>query len=153
MSEGAKKSTDLLNTAEFRDKRDEAMLRSHRAGNRRLRLIPEVRDHGDKLTESPDTGLEKEEEDGQPPVSPRPDASKAILILETSLPIMTEDEIGKVRSMLPHMEKKESSKPTGTPLFTVFYVGVIIGALLCLFAYRAYLHGYPTAETESKEAM
>ena len=44
--------TEELNTATFRERRDESMLRSHRAGNARLRMIPEVRDHGEKLTTS-----------------------------------------------------------------------------------------------------
>ena len=151
MSEGKpKKSTDLLNTAEFRDKHDEAMLRSHRAGNRRLRLIPEVRDHGDKLAEGSETVLDKTEDNASSPVPPPRDASKAIRIFEMTLPIMTKVDIEKVRSMLPPKEDKVSSNPSDPP-YTVFFIGLIIGALFSLFAYRAYSNGYPKKETESKE--
>jgi hypothetical protein len=48
----APSKTEELNTATFRERRDESMLRSHKAGNARLRMIPEVRDHGEKLAAS-----------------------------------------------------------------------------------------------------
>lgn len=147
MGDDGKKSTELLNTAEFRDKRDEAMLRSHRAGNRQLRLIPEVRDHGDRLEEPADDPVA---DDAQaPPRPPDRSASGAIDVLEASLPIMSEVDVERVRSMLPTKSPASPAPPAGPPLIGVFFAGVVIGALITLFAYRSQLRVFPTAGRES----
>lgn len=51
--EHERRSSPDLNTASFRERRDQSLLRSHRAGNSRLRMIPKMRDHGQRL-HSPD---------------------------------------------------------------------------------------------------
>ena len=133
MGEDPSNKTETLNTAEFRDKRDASMLRSHKLGNSMLRMIPEVRDHGDKLVEEIEGKIEEIEEEPvpSPPPPPRPNASHAIAMLRATASDMTEDELAQVRELIGANIPKVKSPPLVLVLFVGIVIGAIIGVLVC----------------------
>lgn len=104
------------------------MRRSQLAGNRRLRMIPDV-DHrgGDKLEDADVDDVP------EPPSQISPRSTAAFLeIIEASLPSMSVDELRELRRMISENEDsgKQAAARNGV-VWTMFaLLGAIVGSLL-----------------------
>ena len=120
-----------LDPASFRNGRDESIRRSALKANNHLRMIPEVRDNGDKLLRNIDA---------PPPTTPPPSpqanksisTSRLISELEKRINHLDAHDYDKIRALFPTTVVETPSVEEMDRLTTVslFALGAIVGTTL-----------------------
>tara|TARA_B110001450_G_scaffold249586_1_gene267157 strand:+ start:786 stop:1232 length:447 start_codon:yes stop_codon:yes gene_type:complete len=138
-----------LDPASFRNGRDESIRRSALKANNHLRMIPDVRDNGDKLLPNIDAPLPT-----TPPSSPRANkstsSSKLISELEERIDHMDAHDYDRIRALFPTTTVVEPPSVKGMDNFTavsLFAIGAIVGTALTFCSTR-YADVTQTSERE-----
>jgi hypothetical protein len=127
-----------LDPASFRNGRDESIRRSALKANNHLRMIPEVRDNGDKLLPNVDTPPPT-----TPPLSAPADksssTSKLISELEERIDRMDGHDYERMRALFPTAVVQTSSADGMDKLTVVslFALGAIVGTALTFCSIRS----------------